>query len=87
MGRLLDIAKAALADAELEAATPTQTVSTVADRPTSLSLDPAERPCFHCAGTGECDCISCGKYRAQMVWGPGPCLPCEVRKRQRERVQ
>ena len=46
-----------------------------------------EARCFHCGGNGECDCISCGHYRAHMVWGPGPCLPCEARKRQRERVQ
>jgi len=47
----------------------------------------AEHACPHCGGSGECECISCGQYKARMEWAPGPCLPCEARKRQQQRVQ
>ncbi len=43
---------------------------------------PAAEPkvCFHCGGTGRCDCIACGEYRPRMVWSAGECRPCKARK-------
>jgi hypothetical protein len=35
-------------------------------------------PCWHCGGSGRCDCSSCGSNRAG-AWGPGPCVPCKTR--------
>jgi len=46
-----------------------------------------EIPCFHCAGAGRCDCITCGTYQARMEWVAGPCVPCEYRARQKAKVQ
>jgi len=95
MGRLLDIAKAALAEVgapdtdELpsisEGMMPTPVIAPANEWQARVST--AERPCFHCGGRGACDCISCGRYVAHMVWTAGLCLPCEARKRQGEHVQ
>jgi len=46
-----------------------------------------ERLCFHCAGTGRCDCIACGQYQARMEWVAGPCVPCQYRAAQKVRIQ
>lgn len=47
----------------------------------------AGQTCWHCAGKGVCDCISCGCYEARMEWVAGECVPCGTRKRQGETVQ
>lgn len=58
---------------------------------TSLTPQPEKPPqrteslCWHCGGSGQCNCISCGRFETIAVWKAGQCLPCEVRKR--ERVQ
>ncbi len=44
-----------------------------------------EQTCWHCGGSGQCDCISCGCFETHAVWKAGRCVPCEVRMR--ERVQ
>lgn len=36
--------------------------------------------CFHCRGSGRCSCLTCGEYRARMVWSPGVCVVCRVRQ-------
>lgn len=45
----------------------------------------AQVACWHCAGSGKCDCISCGRFETRTVWKAGRCKPCEARGR--ERVQ
>jgi hypothetical protein len=47
----------------------------------------ADERCYHCAGSGRCNCICCGHYEAHMTWTTGPCVPCEARKRRKDRVQ
>lgn len=47
----------------------------------------AEHPCLHCGGSGQCNCISCGRYQAHLEWTAGRCQPCEARKRELEQVQ
>jgi hypothetical protein len=56
---------------------------------TCLAPKPEKRPqktesvCWHCRGTGQCNCISCGRYETNAVWKAGRCVPCEVRMRER----
>jgi hypothetical protein len=40
--------------------------------------------CWHCGGSGECDCSTCGVMKALTIWAPGECVPC---KAQKNRVQ
>jgi hypothetical protein len=40
----------------------------------------AQAACWHCAGTGECNCITCGHLESHAEWKAGPCVPCKVRK-------
>jgi len=47
----------------------------------------AGKPCFHCGGSGECDCISCGRYAARMEWAAGPCVPCGYWAREKAKIQ
>jgi hypothetical protein len=53
----------------------------------ALSRRPALCPptCWHCGGSGQCDCITCGRFETRAVWKAGKCKPCEARGR--ERVQ
>ena len=39
--------------------------------------------CWHCGGSGQCDCVTCGRFETRAVWKPGPCVPCEVSARVR----
>lgn len=41
-------------------------------------------PCFHCGGTGRCDCISCGHYVPCMRWVASGCTACKARQEQEE---
>ncbi len=43
---------------------------------TAASVPSRPIPCLHCAGTGQCDCISCGAMEPAMLWVPGKCTPC-----------
>jgi hypothetical protein len=45
--------------------------------------DPQEYRCWHCLGSGQCDCITCGRFETHAVWKAGQCVPCEVRRRER----
>ena len=48
----------------------------------ALSCRPAFRSstCWHCGGSGQCDCISCGHFESRAAWKAGRCAPCEVRE-------
>jgi hypothetical protein len=34
--------------------------------------------CWHCQGSGLCDCLFCGK-EGGLGWRPGPCITCKGR--------
>lgn len=40
--------------------------------PPAPAVEPARGVCFHCGGTGRCNCIACQP--------PGDCLPCKVNR-------
>lgn len=33
--------------------------------------------CWHCGGTGECKCCSCGMLKPSTVWAAGECVACK----------
>jgi hypothetical protein len=49
----------------------------------ALSRRPAlcSPTCWHCGGTGECSCITCGHLERHAEWKAGPCVPCRQKKR------
>jgi hypothetical protein len=51
----------------------------------TLVPNPQEYICLHCAGSGQCNCITCGHFETHAVWKTGRCTRCVVRER--ERVQ
>jgi hypothetical protein len=83
MGRLLEIARAALTETRTQDAKYTDTdhgsqVGAVAI--TERVVENAyESPCWHCAGSGHCDCITCGHLEAHAAWTSGRCIPCSLR--------
>lgn len=88
MGRLLEIAKTAFAEIESQDTKKTETERLALNRANAaktgrLVVEPDERICWHCDGTGQCDCMTCGRF--EVVWKAGKCKPCEARRR--ERVQ
>lgn len=36
--------------------------------------------CWHCAGTGQCECSTCGVMKPSVNWGSGKCVACNARK-------
>jgi hypothetical protein len=36
--------------------------------------------CWHCGGSGECDCSTCGLMKPSVVWAAGQCAACKARK-------
>ena len=44
---------------------------------------PTAAVCWHCGGSGSCDCISCGVMKPSVSWDAGPCVPCQTRARKR----
>ena len=48
----------------------------------ALSGSPAlcSPTCWHCAGSGQCDCMTCGRFETRAIWKSGPCKPCEARE-------
>jgi hypothetical protein len=59
--------------------TKTQFAAPMNERP---SLEPAvgRETCWHCGGSGECDCSTCGVMKALTIWAPGECVPCKAQK-------
>jgi hypothetical protein len=43
-------------------------------------LEGAQVRCWHCAGSGQCDCVTCGHSEAHAAWTSGHCTPCSARK-------
>ena len=41
---------------------------------------PAATTCWHCAGSGECNCSTCGVMKPSVVWAAGKCVACKARK-------
>ncbi len=37
-------------------------------------------PCWHCGGSGECNCSTCGVIKPSVVWSMGECVACKSRK-------
>ena len=33
--------------------------------------------CGHCHGTGECNCVSCGRYEPRLEWVASECNSCQ----------
>jgi hypothetical protein len=55
----------------------------------SQEMPPATGPapvCWHCGGSSQCDCISCGVMKPSVSWDAGPCVPCQHRAR-KDRLQ
>lgn len=38
--------------------------------------------CWHCGGSGKCDCVTCGRFEPHAVWKAGKCKPCEAGARE-----
>lgn len=36
--------------------------------------------CWHCSGSGECDCSTCGVMKPSVVWAAGGCVVCKAQK-------
>lgn len=36
--------------------------------------------CWHCNGTGKCDCSICGVMKPSVNWAPGECVACRARR-------
>lgn len=88
MGRLLEIARAALAEAEPHDVKRTDAQAMTLIRANAPIIgrvvdDLDECPCQHCGGSGQCDCMTCGRFETHAVWKPGRCVPCEVSARAR----
>lgn len=41
---------------------------------------PAKAMCWHCSGSGECNCSTCGVMKPSVVWAAGECVACKSRK-------
>lgn len=89
MGRLLEIARAALAETEPQDPKRRDngglTLIRIPVPKTQRAVQDLERKCWHCGGTGECSCINCGHLESHAVWKAGPCVPC--RQKNPDRVQ
>ncbi len=64
----------------LEAATEIEAgnVDSLPSKRKAASVSSLPIPCLHCAGTGQCDCISCGVMESAMHWVPGKCTLCKA---------
>jgi hypothetical protein len=53
-------------------------------RPAYSATIPARIPttttCWHCGGSGECNCSTCGVMKPSVVWAAGECVACKPRK-------
>jgi hypothetical protein len=36
--------------------------------------------CWHCGGSGECKCSTCGMIKPSTVWAAGECAACKPKK-------
>jgi hypothetical protein len=36
--------------------------------------------CWHCGGSGECNCSTCGVMKPLVAWAAGECVACKARK-------
>lgn len=36
--------------------------------------------CWHCDGTGQCECSTCGVMKPSVIWAAGRCMACRARK-------
>jgi hypothetical protein len=41
---------------------------------------PATMTCWHCGGSGECNCSTCGVMKPFVMWAAGECVACKSRK-------
>jgi len=44
------------------------------------ALRKAPAKCWHCNGSGECECATCGVMKPSVVWAAGECVACKARK-------
>lgn len=56
--------------------TKTQFAAPMNERP---SLEPAagRETCWHCNGSGKCDCSMCGVMKPAITWVAGECAACK----------
>ena len=40
---------------------------------------PAAANCWHCGGSGECNCSTCGVMKPSVVWAAGECVACRAK--------
>jgi|HubBroStandDraft_6_1064221.scaffolds.fasta_scaffold888924_2 hypothetical protein len=52
--------------------------------PSSYAETPAQVPatmtCWHCCGSGECNCSTCGVMKPLVMWAAGECVACKSKK-------
>jgi hypothetical protein len=36
--------------------------------------------CWHCGGSGECNCSACGVIKPSTAWAAGECVACKAKK-------
>lgn len=52
--------------------------------PSNCTATPAHFPttatCWHCGGSGECNCSACGVMKAAVAWTAGECVACKSKK-------
>jgi hypothetical protein len=36
--------------------------------------------CWHCGGSGECNCSACGVMKPSVAWTAGECVACKSKK-------
>ena len=41
---------------------------------------PVAATCWHCGGSHECNCSTCGLMKPSVVWAAGECVACKPRK-------
>ena len=41
---------------------------------------PETAKCWHCGGSRECNCSTCGVMKPSVVWAAGECVACKSRK-------
>jgi len=49
-------------------------------KPAILEVLRQPATCWHCDGSGACDCSTCGVMRPSVIWAEGECVACKARK-------
>jgi hypothetical protein len=49
-------------------------------KPAILEVLRKAKTCWHCGGSGECNCSTCGVMKPSVVWAAGECVTCKARR-------